>query len=95
MGTNRDIQNGRGVSLAAHTAAREAEENGAARFAARATGQTMAIAHVPIHSIAAAWYAANAIWAADPQNAGDNVAKERNWQYRHLVDLGNATNGSK
>ena len=77
----------RRVALAAHAAAREAEENSAARFAARATGQALATAHVPTHSIAAATYAAKAIWAADPQNAEDNIAKERNWQYHHLLEL--------
>ena len=77
----------RGASLAAHAAAREAEEESAARFAARAAGQAMATAHVPTHSIAAAWYAAKAIWAADQQKSYDNIAKERNWQYQHLLEL--------
>ena len=77
----------RSVALAAHAAAREVEENSAARFAARAAGQAMATAHVPTHSIAAAWYAAKTIWAADPQNAEDNIAKERDWQYLHLLEL--------
>lgn len=82
----------RKVALAAHTAAREVEENSAARFAARATGQALATAHVPTHSIAAATYAVKSIRAADPQNAEDNIAKERNWQYQHLLELENALN---
>jgi len=82
----------RKVALAAHTAARSVEENSAARFAARATGQALATAHVPTHSTAAATYAAKAIWAADPQNAEDNIAKERHWQYQHLLELENALN---
>ena len=51
----------RRVSLNAHAAARLAPEGSAARFAARACGQAMATAHVPTHSIAAAWYAAKAV----------------------------------
>jgi hypothetical protein len=78
----------RRTSLAAHAAAREVGEDGPARFAARAAGQAMATAHVPTHSIAAAWYAAKAVWAADALNAEDNVAKERGWQYQHLIELG-------
>ncbi len=77
----------RGASLAAHAAAHETEEDSAARFAARAAGQAMATAHVPTHSIAAAWYAAKTIWAGNPQKAEANIAKERDWQYRHLLDL--------
>ncbi len=77
----------RGASLAAHAAARETEEDSAARFAARAAGQAMATAHVPTHSIAAAWYSAKAIWASDRQKAETNIAKEREWQYRHLLEL--------
>lgn len=80
----------REVALAAHAAAREMAENSAARFAARAAGQAIATAHVPTHSIAAAWYAAKSISAIDPQNAQENVAKERDWQYRYLLHLENA-----
>ncbi len=77
----------RRTSLAAHAAARTAGEDGPARFAARSAGQAMAAAHVKTHSIAAAWYAAKAIAAADPGNAGGNVGKERDWQYRRLKRL--------
>ena len=77
----------RGASLAAHAAAREMEEDSAACFAARAAGQAMATAHVPTHSIAAAWYSAKAIWADDPQNAETDIAQEREWQCRHLLEL--------
>ena len=75
----------RGTSLAAHAAAREAEEYSAARSAARATGQAMATAHVPTHSIAAAIYAATAI--RDATGDDDSTFKEREWQYQHLLDL--------
>lgn len=77
----------REASLAAHAAAREAEAESAARFAARAAGQAMATTHVPTHSTAAAWYAAKAVWAADPQESKDNIPKEREWQYHHLLEL--------
>lgn len=64
-------------SLAAHAAAREAEEDSVARFAARAAGQSVATAHVPSHAIGAAWYGVKAAEAA-------GVAGEREWQYRRL-----------
>src|SRR5262245_22394651 len=46
----------RGASLAAHAAARDVEDDDAARSAARAGGQAVATTHVPTHSIAAATY---------------------------------------
>jgi hypothetical protein len=85
----------RKASLAAHAAAREVGEDGPARFAARAAGQAMATAHVRTHSIAAAHYATKAIWAADALNAADNVAKEREWQYQHLIELGKTVKKTK
>jgi hypothetical protein len=75
----------RGASLAAHAAAREAKENKAACFAARAAGQAVATAHVPQHAFGGAYYALKAIAAADPVHAEDNVVKERNWQARHMT----------
>lgn len=74
----------RGASLSAHAAAREAKENNAAYFAARAAGQAVATAHVPQHAFGGAYYALKAIAAADPAHAEVNVAKERNWQARHI-----------
>jgi hypothetical protein len=47
----------RGASLAAHAAARDAKENSAACFAARAAGQAVATAHVPQHAFGGAYYA--------------------------------------
>lgn len=64
-------------SLGAHAAAREAEENSAARFAARAAGQAVATAHVPSHAIGAAWYGVKAAAAA-------GLSGEREWQYKRL-----------
>ena len=78
----------RGASLAAHAAAREVGKDNAARSAARAAGQALATAHVLTHSLVAAYYAQQAIWrAAQPEKAEAAVAKERNWQYRHLLEL--------
>jgi hypothetical protein len=76
----------RGASLAAHAAAREAKENNAACFAARAAGQAVATAHVPQHAFGAAYYALKAVAAADPAGAETNTAKERNWQSSRLPD---------
>jgi hypothetical protein len=73
----------RGVSLAAHAAARSVKENSAACFAARAAGQAVATAHVTQHAFGGALYALKAIAAADPAEVGANVAKEYRWQVRH------------
>jgi hypothetical protein len=78
----------RRTALAAHAAAREAQEYDPARSAARAAGQAMATAHVPAHAIAAAIYAATAVRdAANPPDAGSATTREREWQYRHLLRL--------
>jgi hypothetical protein len=74
----------RKAALAAHAAAREAKENDAACFAARAAGQAVATAHVPRHAFGASYYALKVVAAADPDNAEVKIAKERNWQSRHL-----------
>jgi hypothetical protein len=76
----------RGASLAAHAAAREAKENEVACFAAHAAGQAVATAHVPQHAYGGAYYALKAIAALDPANAEVKVAKERNWQSRHIPE---------
>lgn len=47
--------------LAAHAAAREAEENPAAQAAARAIGQAVSTIHVATHSLGIAFYGAAAI----------------------------------
>lgn len=78
----------RGVSLAAHAAAREAAEGSPARSAARAAGQAIATARVRTHSIAAAIYAATAVRdATDAANAKRATDAERQWQYQHLLEL--------
>ena len=79
----------RKASLASHAAAREIGEDNAARSAARAAGQAVATAHVPTHSIGAANYSLQAIHRATSSSEVDAaVAKERDWQYQHLLELG-------
>ncbi|MFX0167806.1 MAG: putative immunity protein [Candidatus Hodarchaeota archaeon] len=78
----------RQASLDSHAAAREVGRDNAARSAARAAGQAVATAHVPTHSIGSAIYALQAIHRAT--NASDTyiaVAKEREWQFQHLLRL--------
>ena len=78
-----------GASLSSHAAAREVGEDDAARSVARAAGQAVATAPVPPHSIGAAIYALQATHRATyPSDADTAVAKERNWQYQHLLRLG-------
>jgi hypothetical protein len=78
----------RKASLDAHAAAREVGEDNAARSAARAAGQAVATAHVPTHSIGAANYALQAIHrTASFSDVEAAIAKERNWQHQHLLDL--------
>ena len=74
----------RGASLAAHAAAREAKENDAACFAARAAGQAVATAHVLQHAYGPSYYALKAVAAADPVHAEARIAKEFDWQSRRL-----------
>ena len=79
----------RKASLSSHAAARDVGEDNAARSAAHAAGQAVATAHVPTHSIGAAIYALQAIHrATDSADADAAVAKERDWQYQHLLELG-------
>ncbi|MFH1181916.1 MAG: hypothetical protein V1702_03075 [Candidatus Woesearchaeota archaeon] len=73
----------RKASLEAHAAAREAKENNAACFAARAAGQAVATAHVPEHAFGPAYYALK-IAAINPANAKVKIAKELSWQTQHL-----------
>ena len=78
----------RKASLGSHAAAREVGEDSPARSAARAAGQAVATAHVSRHSYGSAIYAQQAIYrAAKPSDADAAAAKERDWQYQHLLDL--------
>ena len=78
----------RKASLDAHAAASEAGEDSAARSAARAAGQAGATAHVATHATGAAIYALQAIHRTTNMSDADGaVAIERDWQYRHLLEL--------
>jgi hypothetical protein len=78
----------RKASLDAHAAAREVGEDNAARSAARAAGQAVATAHVPTHSVGAAHYALQAVHRATSSSDADAAtARERDWQYHHLLTL--------
>jgi hypothetical protein len=78
----------RKASLASHAAARDAGEDNAARSAARAAGQAVATAHVPTHSMGSAIYALQAIYrTATSSDADTAIARERDWQYQHLLEL--------
>ena len=75
----------RGASLGAHAAARDAKENDAACFAARAAGQAVGTAHVTQHAYGGAYYALKAVAAGDPAHAEAKIARERSWQLRRLT----------
>ncbi|MDQ6906961.1 MAG: hypothetical protein M3176_09040 [Chloroflexota bacterium] len=78
----------RKASLDAHAAARDVGEDSPARSAARAAGQAVATAHVPQHALGSAIYAQQALYRATTPSDGDTaVAKERDWQYQHLLAL--------
>ena len=78
----------RKASLDAHAAARDVGADNPARSAARAAGQAVATAHVRTHCMGPAIYAQQAIHrATDPDDADAAVARERDWQYQHLLDL--------
>jgi hypothetical protein len=78
----------RKASLDSHAAAREVGEDNPARSTARAAGQAVATAHVPRHAYGAAIYAQQAVFrAANSYDAAAVAAKERDWQYRRLLDL--------
>ena len=73
----------RAASVAAHAAARQAEE-GAARFVARAAGHAVATAHMADHAPGAAIYAIQAIRAAT--NKQEAVVQEHSWQTERLPE---------
>jgi hypothetical protein len=78
----------RKASLDSHAAARDVEEDDAAKSAARAAGQAVATAHVKTHSVGAASYCLQAIHrASNPEKADAAVAKEREWQIKRLLYL--------
>ena len=75
----------RKASLDAHAATRAAPLDSPARSAARACGQAVATAHVARHAYGPAIYAQQAIFRLT--NSMDDVERERNWQYKHLLEL--------
>ena len=76
----------RKASLDSHAAARDVGQDNPARSAARAAGQAVATAHVPIHAMGAALYALQAIHrATNAEDADTAVLSERDWQYQHLL----------
>jgi len=78
----------RNASLFAHAASMNMREYILARSAARAAGQTVATAHVPTHSMAAAIYAATAVRDASvPTETEAAMIEERTWQYQHLLEM--------
>lgn len=78
----------RKASLDAHAAAREVGADNVARSAARAAGQAVATAHVPMHAIGGAIYALQAIYRlGDPAEVDAAIAQEQDWQVRHLIEL--------
>ncbi len=80
----------RKASLDSHAAAREAEKDSAACYAARAAGQAVATAHVPTHCMGAAVYAIKAA-AAHSGNPEDGLIKERDWQLQRLREYAKRT----
>ena len=75
----------RKTALAAHAAARDADDP-AACAAARAAGHAAATAHVASHARHAAAYAVEAARAVDTTDAEAAATKERKWQVRRLPE---------
>lgn len=57
---------------------------------ARACSHTLATCHVPTHSEGSAMYVVSAIYYLnkDKENVNELMENERNWQIKHLMDLG-------
>jgi hypothetical protein len=78
----RDAHN---AAFASNAAAREV--SGAARLAALAAGQAVAVAHVAAHELGAAAYAIRAAREAMPESERDDAAREEcRWQREQLPD---------
>src|SRR5574340_827117 len=71
------------AAAGANAAAREL--SGAARYAAYAAGQAVAVSHVAAHELGAAAYAIKAARAAASEGEGDNARRlECQWQREQL-----------
>lgn len=75
----------RTAAVAAHAAARDAEE-GAARFVARAAGHAAGTAHMADHASGAAAYVIKAVKAATDKNEAVAAKQEYNWQQQRLPE---------
>lgn len=75
------------AASAAHEAARKSTHDEASA-AARAAGHAAATAHVAGHAVHAATYAAKAVsYGSKISSPRVVTARERNWQFKHLLDL--------
>jgi hypothetical protein len=73
------------AAFVANTAAREV--SGAAKFAALAAGQAVAVAHVAAHELGAAAYAIRAAQAAAPESEREQASRlECQWQREQLPE---------
>ena len=71
------------AAAGANSAARDL--SGAARFAAYAAGQAVAVSHVPAHELGAAAYAIKAVRAAAPAGEAESAGRlECRWQREQL-----------
>lgn len=78
----------RKAALAAHAVAREIGKDEPAGSVARAVGQAVATAHVKTHAVGAVNYILQAVYrSSSPEEAEFLTAKEREWQYNHLLEL--------
>ena len=75
----------RRASLDAHVSAKDAKED-YAKYAAHATGQAVATAHVPTHALGSSVYSIRAV-AVYTGNVNDGLIEERNWQLQRLQDI--------
>lgn len=77
----------RKAAFAAHAAARDVPHVLAAQMAARAAGQSAAVAHVAAHQLGAAAYAIKAVRAAAPEGFGIEAGRlECQWQRDQLPE---------
>lgn len=76
----------RKAAFAAHAAARDVEQGAVVRSAARSAGHAAATAHSAGHALYAAVYAATAV-RDSAKFANAATAAERDWQYKHLLEL--------
>lgn len=82
------IADARKFAFSAHKAARESLVKSACE-AVRSAGHAAATTHVKNHAVYAANYALSSIYYANILNENKEVLieKEKNWQYKHLIEL--------